>query len=45
MVEKRIFMALKALFYLKYISNQNDLLQGEALAGVLLEERKFNISK
>ena len=45
MVEKRIFMALRALFYLKYISNQNDLLQGEALAGVLLEERKFNISK
>ena len=38
-------MVYRALFYFKYISNQDDLLQGEALAGVLLEERKLNISK
>ena len=38
-------MVLRAFFYLKYISNQDDLLKGEALAGFLLEKRKFNISK
>ena len=38
-------MVLRALFYLNYISSQDDLLQREALAGVLLEERKLNISK
>ena len=41
MAEKRNFMFFRALFYLKYISNQDDLLQGEALDGVLLEERKL----
>ena len=45
MAEKSSFMVFRALFYLKYISNQDDLLQGEALARVLLEERKLNISK
>ena len=40
MAEKRNFLVFRALFYMRYISNQNDLLQGEALAGVLLEERK-----
>ena len=40
MAEKRSFLVFRALFYMRYISNQNDLLQGEALAGVLLEERK-----
>ena len=34
MAEKRNFMIFRALFYLKYISNQDDL------ARVLLEERK-----
>ena len=38
-------MVFRALFYLKCISNQDDQLQGEALAGVLLEERILNISK
>ena len=38
-------MVFRALFSLEYISNQDDLLQREALAGVLLEERKRNISK
>ena len=38
-------MVFRALFSLEYISNQDDLLQGEALAGALLEERKRNISK
>ena len=38
-------MVYRALFYFKYISNQDDLFQGEALAGVLLEERELNISK
>ena len=32
-------MVFRVLFYLKYISNQDDLLQGEPLTGVLLEER------
>ena len=45
MVEKSNFMIFRALFYLKHISNQDDLLQGKALAGVLLEEKKLNISK
>ena len=45
MAEKRNFMVFRALFYLNYISSQDDLLQREALAGVLLEERKLNISK
>ena len=45
MAEKSSLMVFRALFYLKYISNQDDLLQGEALARVLLEERKLNISK
>ena len=45
MVEKKNFMVFRALFHLKYISNQDDLLPGEALAGVLLEERTLNISK
>ena len=34
-------MVFGALFYLKYISNQDYLLQEEALAGVILEERKY----
>ena len=38
-------MVFRALFYLKYISNHVDILQREALARVLLEERKLNISK
>ena len=45
MVEKKNVVVFRALFHLKYISNQDDLLPWEALAGVLLEERKFNISK
>ena len=44
MAKERNFMVFRALFYLKYMSNQ-DILQGEALAGVLLEERKLHISK
>ena len=38
-------MAFRALFYSKYISSQDDLLQKETLAEVLLEEIKLNISK
>ena len=38
-------MVFRAFFYLKYISNQNDLLQEQSLAGVLLGEIKLNISK
>ena len=38
-------MVFRALFYLKCISNQDDILKGEALARVLLEKRKLNISK
>ena len=30
-VEKRNFMVFRALFYLKYISNQDDLLQAKLL--------------
>ena len=45
MVGKRNFIFFRALFHLKYISNQDDLLQGKALAGVLLEEKKLNVSK
>ena len=45
MVGKRNFMVFRALFYSKYISSQDDLLQKETLAGVLLEEIKLNISK
>ena len=45
MIEKSNFMVYRALFYLKYISNQDDLLHGQALAGMSLEERKRNISK
>ena len=45
MVNKRNFMIFRVLLYLKYISNQDDILQEEALARVLLEERKLNISK
>ena len=45
MSEKGNSMVFRALFYLKYISNQDGLLQEETLAGVLLEERKLNISK
>ena len=44
MEEKRNFMDFRALFYFKYISNQENILQGEALARMLLEERKRNIS-
>ena len=40
MVKKRNFMVFRALFCLKYISSQDDILQREALARVLLEERK-----
>ena len=36
---------LHSKFQMKYSSNQDDLLQWEALAGLLLEERKLNISK
>ena len=45
MAEKMNFMVFRALFYLKYSSNQDDIWQGEAPAGVLLEERKLKISK
>ena len=45
MAEKQNFMVFRALLYLKYISNEDDILQGEILPGVLLEERKLNISK
>ena len=38
MVQKKNFMVFKALFCLKYISNQDYLLQEEATAGVLLKE-------
>ena len=44
MAKERKFMVFRALFYLKCMSNQ-DILQAEALAGVLLEERKLHISK
>ena len=36
-------MVFRALLYLKHISNQEDILQGEALARVVLEKRKINI--
>ena len=36
---------LELYFYLKYISNKDDIWQGETLSGMLLEERKLNISK
>ena len=36
---------LELYFYLKYISNKDDIWQGKTLSGVLLEERKLNISK
>ena len=40
MVEKMDFIVFRSLIYLKYISNQDDLLQEEALSGALLQERK-----
>ena len=43
MVKKRNFMVFRALFCLKYISSKDDI--REALARVLLEERKHNINK
>ena len=47
MVNKRNFKVFRILFYLKDISNQDDILQEEkdALARVLLKERKLNISR
>ena len=38
-------MVFRVLFYLKYISNQNGILQEQAVTRVLLEEIKLNISK
>ena len=38
-------MVFRALFYLKGISNQDDILLWKALARVLLEEIKLYISK
>ena len=47
MVNKRSFKVFRILFYLKDISNQDDILQEEkeALARVLLKETKLNISR
>ena len=45
MAEKPKFMVLGFYFYLKFISNKVDIWQGKTLPGVLLEERKLNISK
>ena len=36
---------LEFYFYLKYISNKDDILKGDPFPGVLLEDRKLNISK
>ena len=38
-------MVFRVLFYLKYISNQDGMLQEEAVTRLLLEEIKLNISK
>ena len=38
-------MVFRVLFYLKYISKQNGILQEQAVTRVLLEEIKLNISK
>ena len=45
MENKRNFMVCRVLFYLKLIFNQDDIFQEEAIARVLLEEKKRNISK
>ena len=40
MVEKMDFIVFRSLIYLRYISNQDDLIQEEALSGALLQERE-----
>ena len=45
LLKKRNLWFLEFYIYLKYISNKDDIWQRETLPGVLLEQRKLNISK
>ena len=41
MAEKPKFMVFRVYFYLKYISNKDDIWLGETLPGVLLEKKEI----
>ena len=45
MTENKNLWFLELYFYLKHIYNKDDIWQDKTLPGMLLEERKLNISK